>query len=184
LPRLEPVELRGESIVLRPPAAADEAAIVDACQDEEITRFIPLIPDPYTAGDARTFLRRVREQWLTEDPERTLTILDTDSGEFLGVVTVRLRQGGTVGYWLKPAARGKGVTTEAVRAVLRWAQEQGITHLFLTTHPSNVASQRVAEKTGFRLVSTTTAHPRFKDGTTTAFLFELGMGPETWRGTA
>lgn len=45
---------------------------------------------------------------------------------FLGWVFVELREGGEVGYMLAPEARGRGVMTEAVRAVVRWAHEAGI----------------------------------------------------------
>jgi RimJ/RimL family protein N-acetyltransferase len=90
------------------------------------------------------------------------------------VVTVRLAEGGTVGYWLAPEARGRGVMTEALRAVVSWAREEhGIRRLVLTTHPDNVASQRVAERAGFVRVGLTEHAPPFRDGTAHAVLFEL-----------
>jgi RimJ/RimL family protein N-acetyltransferase len=91
------------------------------------------------------------------------------------VVTVRLREGGPVGYWLAPEARGRGVMTEALRDVVSWAREEhGIGRLVLTTHPDNVASQRVAERAGFVRVGLTEHEPPFRDGTAHAVLFELG----------
>ena len=45
--------------------------------------------------------------------------------------------------------------------------------LRLTTHPDNRASQRVAEKAGFKRIGSTADHPAFRDGTRTAALFEL-----------
>jgi RimJ/RimL family protein N-acetyltransferase len=41
------------------------------------------------------------------------------------------------------------------------------------THPANVASQRVAEKVGFRRVGVTPHEPRFRDGVAEAILFRL-----------
>jgi RimJ/RimL family protein N-acetyltransferase len=167
------MELRAGDLVLRLPAERDLGAIVAACGDPEISRFIPYVPSPYTEDDARAFLADVREAWRMT-PERTFAVADGERDEFLGVVTVRLREGGSVGYWLKPEARGRGVMTQAVRAVVEWAcVEQGIERLVLTAHPDNVASQRVAEKAGFRRVGTTTDHPVFSDGTRNAVLFEL-----------
>jgi RimJ/RimL family protein N-acetyltransferase len=94
--------------------------------------------------------------------------------ELLGVVTVNLVEEGTVGYWLAPAARGRGVMTRAVRLAVDWARaEHGIRVLRLTTHPHNLASQRVAERVGFRRIGTTPHHPAFRDGTEEAVLFEL-----------
>lgn len=166
-------ELHSGNLLLRAPDERDVDAIVAACRDPEISRFIPFVPSPYTEDDARAFLADVREAWR-ESPERTFAVADAERDEFLGVVTIRLREGGSVGYWLKREARGRGVMTRAVRAVVEWAcEEQGIERLVLTAHPDNVASQRVAEKAGFRRVGTTSDHPVFSDGTREAVLFEL-----------
>jgi RimJ/RimL family protein N-acetyltransferase len=55
-----------------------------------------------------------------------------------------------VGYWLRREARGRGVATVSVRLVSAWAfGTLGIERLNLITAPGNVASQRVAERTGF-----------------------------------
>jgi len=48
-----------------------------------------------------------------------------------------------------------------------------VRRLLLTTHPENTASQRVAERAGFRRVGMTEHDPPFRDGATMAVLFEL-----------
>ena len=53
--------------------------------------------------------------------EHSFAITPLPDGELLGVVTVRLRDGGAVGYWLHPDARGQGAMAEALRAVVAWA---------------------------------------------------------------
>jgi RimJ/RimL family protein N-acetyltransferase len=167
------VEILAGRLVLRPPQEVDLDAVQAACQDPEISRFIPFVPVPYTADDARAWLAGVARDW-TEGEELTFAIVDRETDRFLGVVTIRLRDGGSVGYWLDKAARGSGVMTAAVKAVVAWAKdERRISRLVLTTHPDNVASQRVAERAGFTRVGTTDHEPAFRDGTTTAILFEL-----------
>jgi RimJ/RimL family protein N-acetyltransferase len=167
------VELRDGELLLRPPAERDIPAVVAACQDPEISRFIPFVPTPYREDDAQAWLRAVSETW-NASLERTFAILDEERDQFLGVVTVRLVEEGTVGYWLAPAARGRGVMTRAVRLVVDWVREMhAIRVLRLTTHPENTASQRVAERAGFRRVGLTRDHPAFRDGTHEAVLFEL-----------
>jgi ribosomal-protein-alanine N-acetyltransferase len=57
----------------------------------------------------------------------------------------------TIGFWLLPEARGKGLATRAVRHVSRWAlRELALVRLGLLTEPSNELSQRVAERSGFQ----------------------------------
>jgi RimJ/RimL family protein N-acetyltransferase len=168
------VELVVGDLVLRPPHPGDLAAVVTACQDSEISRFIPLVPVPYTREDGRAWLEAVERGWRDSD-EQTFAILDGKSAAFLGVVTVRLGEESSVGYWLTRSARGRGVMTEALKAIVAWARaEHGIQRLFLTAHPDNTASQRVAEKAGFTRAGLTEHRPPFRDGTTVAIRFELG----------
>jgi RimJ/RimL family protein N-acetyltransferase len=90
-------------------------------------------------------------------------------------MTVRLREEGSVGYWLRRSARGRGAMTEALTAIVAWARaEQRIRRLVLTAHPDNIASQRVAERAGFTRVGITEHQPPFRDGTTVAIRFSLG----------
>jgi predicted metal-dependent phosphoesterase TrpH len=78
-------------------------------------------------------------------------------------------------------ARGSGIATEAVRAAVAWAHEQGIRTLTLTAHPENVASLRVAEKAGFVRVGLVQHDPPFRDGTAVAEGFELDTQAPTAR---
>jgi RimJ/RimL family protein N-acetyltransferase len=74
-------------------------------------------------------------------------------GECAGFVTVELREAGRaeLGYWLLPEGRGRGRATRALRLVSRWALSQpDVARLELSTSPENTASQRVAERSGFR----------------------------------
>lgn len=165
-------EIRTERLILRKPRPDDLKAVVDACQDPDIPRFIPFVPAPYGDDEGRAFLDAVEREWSASD-ERTFAICGED-GVLIGAVTVRLREGGTVGYWLRSSARGQGMMTEAVRAVVRWAREEyGIERLFLWTHPDNLASQAVAERAGFVRVGVAQHTPRFRDGTKLGVKFEL-----------
>ena len=58
------MELRDDDILLRRPDAADVDAIVAACSDEEIVRYIPLMPVPYERADAEWWIDRAEQAWL------------------------------------------------------------------------------------------------------------------------
>jgi RimJ/RimL family protein N-acetyltransferase len=173
------MELRADGLVLRRPRAGDADALVAALEDREISRWAPRIPWRYTRAHADDFLDRVCRDWLTTS-ERVFAITEAETAAFLGLVTVRLRDGGSVGYRLAREARGRGVMTRAVGRVVYWArQEHGITRLVLTTHPDNVPSQRVAERCGFRPAGRIRHDPPFPDGRTESILFE-----RSWPGGA
>jgi len=162
------MELRDDELLLRPLEPGDVDALLVSLEDPEILRFIPALPSPYTRADAEAWVARCVEAWRTGESYPFL-IVDANSGETLG--SIELHGGGrTVGYWVAAAARGRGIATRALGLVCEWTSERP---LWLTTHPDNVASQRVAEKAGFRRIGSTTDHPVFRDGTREAALFEL-----------
>jgi RimJ/RimL family protein N-acetyltransferase len=167
--------MRVGGLVLRPPQDRDLEAVEAACADPEIARFIPFVPAPYSRADAESWLQMVEQEWHEGDGRTFAIVDDKRDPSFQGVVTVRLREGGGVGYWLAPWARGRGAMAASVRAVVEWAQtEHGVKRLSLRTHPANVASQRVAERAGFKRVGITVHEPPYRDGETTAVLFQIG----------
>ena len=166
--------IRTGRLVLRTPAERDVPAIVAGCSDPDVPRNIPLIPTPYTERDARDWLAGLGTR-LREDHEHTFAITRADDpgDALLGVISVRLHHGGSIGYWLHPDARGAGLMTEALAAVVDWARrEHAITGLHLTTHSDNLASQRVAEKAGFTRAGLVDHTPAFADGLTRAVRFD------------
>jgi len=137
-------------VLLRASEHRDLPAIDAGIHDPDVVRWIGP-PEP----SAEAALLRNEERWAQGSP--TLSICELD-GTCVGLVWMNLKEDdastGTVGYWLLPAARGRGLATSAVRLLVGWAsRELGVTHVRLTTAPDNERSQRVAERSGFRRVS-------------------------------
>jgi RimJ/RimL family protein N-acetyltransferase len=141
------MELRDDELLLPPPTESDVLSIVDACQDAELSRFIPGFPRPYREHDARGW---IASQNSGDESSKTFLVVDAESDALLGAIEVRLGEVGSIGYWIAKDARGRGVATRVTRLLAEWAvSEGGVQRLELTTHPDNLASQRVAEKAGF-----------------------------------
>ncbi|MGX6604743.1 GNAT family N-acetyltransferase [Micromonosporaceae bacterium Da 78-11] len=88
-----------------------------------------------------------------------LAIVERSTGRIVGSAGLRETDwaaGRTeIGYGIQVAERGRGHATEAARAVGRWAlTEGGMRRVELHSRVDNPASVRVAEKAGYRLVST------------------------------
>jgi RimJ/RimL family protein N-acetyltransferase len=159
------VELRADGFTLRPWEAGDAAAVTELCQDPEIARWIPFIPSPYTEADARAFIEQSQSTWELEEAYGFAIV--EDAGELLGAIGMRMRRfrTGHIGYWVAAHARGRGVASDALRALSRWAiEELGLKRLELVTDPENVASQRVAEKAGFRREGILRSALEYRDG--------------------
>ena len=155
------MELHDEGITLRPWTEDDVPALAAACNDPEIPRWIPVIPSPYTEQDALAFIRgEVR-------PDLDHSFAITFGGGVVGSIgmSVNLNRTGHVGYWCAREARGRGVTPRALRLVCRFGFDKlGLGRLELITDPDNVASQRVAEKVGFRREGILRSHLLHRDG--------------------
>jgi RimJ/RimL family protein N-acetyltransferase len=162
------VDLSDDVIVLRPPEAADVDAIVAACSDEDIVRYVPLIPVPYERADAERWIDRAEHAW-TDGSAYPFVIADAATGRLLGAIELRPDRG-DIGYWIAAEARGGGAATHALGLILACHSDRPV---WLTTHPENAASQRVAEKAGFRRIGLVPHEPAFRDGTTEAVRFEL-----------
>ena len=160
------MELTDGTIVLRAPQDDDAEAVCAACQDTEILRWLPLLPQPYTIESAREFIDWARDR--NEAGDRQLMIVDASGGELLGSIGIGINarmKNGLIGYWVAAPARRRGVASRALRILAEWALgEGGLGRLELFTDPDNVASQRVAEKVGFRREGVVRAHLEHRDG--------------------
>jgi RimJ/RimL family protein N-acetyltransferase/nitrite reductase/ring-hydroxylating ferredoxin subunit len=144
----------GDGVVtLRPFRADDAPAVSEACQDPEIGRWIPMIPIPYTEAHARAFILMTLQGWH-EGTSCEFAVVDAATDRLLGSVGVHVNPATrrhAIGYWVAAPERGRGVAVRAVRLAARWSFDRlGGRRLSLWTLPGNVASQRVAEKAGFR----------------------------------
>jgi RimJ/RimL family protein N-acetyltransferase len=144
------ITLTDGTVTLRTWRPDDASAVLAACQDPLIARFIP-VPQPYTETDARTFVEVRRRDWETAD-ERSFAIVDASTGTLLGSIARHGPFGhrAAFGYWLAPEARGRGVATRALRLITDWTIENtGVIRLDLYTDIENDASARVAARVGF-----------------------------------
>lgn len=141
-------------------------AIAEACNDPEIARWLPMIPSPYSEEDAVSFIGQAHENWERGEAY-SFAILDAAGGQLVGSIAMRVRRfrTGHLGYWVTREARDRGVATEALKTLCRWAVDTlDVKRLELLTDPENVASQRVAEKAGFQREGLLRSSLEYRDG--------------------
>lgn len=159
------MEIRGDGIILRRWRDEDAPAIIAACQDEEIVRWLPVIPQPYGEAEARDYLEQCKLNWELGETYN-FAVVD-ERGELLGSIAMSVRRFGIghIGYWTAPAARRRGIASTALETLCRWAvDELGLKRLELMTDPDNVASQGVAEKVGFQREAVLRSNLEYRDG--------------------
>ena len=136
-------------VALRPWRAADAPALATVCGDPDVCRF-STVPWAYTRAAAEGWVARQEAKRLAGIG---LSLAVTRVGEDVALGNVSLHGVGggvaTLGYWLVPAARGRGLATAAARLASGWALARpGTERVELPILPGNLASRRVAERLG------------------------------------
>jgi RimJ/RimL family protein N-acetyltransferase len=153
---MEPVEINAGSWYLRALRADaridDRPAVLASCRDPEIRRWRER--PPATQADADDYVRLSAQRWK-RDAGYTWAVCEPTTGEMLGEIELAALDlaAGTAEAtcWALPAARGRGMITTALSAVLRFAfAGLGLQRVTYAVAEGNVASARVATKCGFR----------------------------------
>lgn len=137
---------------LRPFRPTDVDALVRHADDHEVWIHLrDRFPHPYTEEDARSWIDLVATY-----PVGTHFAIDV-GGQAVGSIglvpqTDVHRRSAEIGYWLGRDAWGRGIATEAVRAVTEHGFEAfGLVRVFAAVFANNPASGRVLEKAGYEL---------------------------------
>jgi RimJ/RimL family protein N-acetyltransferase len=123
----------------------------------------PAFRDPEVGGEAglppvdASALRAMLREQLPWMRDRGLlapyVIEDANAGKILGGANLRLfdpmRDTVELGYWLFVEARGRGVATRAVQALVEDSHAHGIARVEAHVRLGNVPSERVLERAGF-----------------------------------
>jgi ribosomal-protein-alanine N-acetyltransferase len=146
-----PISLSG--FRLRSWQTTDVPALVAAWRDPEMHRWMPEEANPFEAEHAVAFIKRASEH-LARGSSVALAIVDGSTDQAVGSVTLHVwgPRHWNIGYWVAAAQRTKGLATEAVTKLSRWAFAANplLARLSLYTMPGNQPSQKVAERAGFR----------------------------------
>jgi ribosomal-protein-alanine N-acetyltransferase len=144
-----PSVIETHRLVLRPWAFEDIDDLLAYASDEEWGRFLPG-PRPYTRSDARKYIAAAA---LLRDPLQGCAWAIELDRRAVGAVDIDLQfeqRIGTIGYSIGRAVWGRGLTTEAGRAVISacFASVPPLARICATADHRNVASIRVLEKLG------------------------------------
>ena len=145
-----PARVPCAGLLLRPWRHDDRPALLRHADDAGLARNLRLLPHPYDAAAADAWLAHA----AAEPAPEGVWAVDV-GGEAVGCIAL---ERGTdveaasyeVGYWLGRAYWGRGIATEALRAVtaLAWG-DPGVARVYAPVFAWNAASMRVLEKAGY-----------------------------------
>jgi RimJ/RimL family protein N-acetyltransferase len=170
---LDAPRLVGDAVVLRSLRDSDVDRIVEGAGDPLTQRWLPLLPTPYLASDAAEFVETTRLD-AANGTDVCWAMADPVTDELTGCLGVDIDKP-ELGYWAHPAARGRGVTTEAVGLALRYvfSPALGLRRMTARVAVDNTASRRVVERAGMRLVGVCRSDELLSSGPSDMALYDV-----------
>lgn len=167
--RQAPPVLRTPRLTLRPLEMTDADALVRGVGNYEVSRWLSVVPYPYTHGDAAWFLERTIEN-------RALVWAICDEDSLQGCIGIE----DGLGYWLARPAWRKGYGFEAARVVIaQWFTDTGRRSATSAYFQGNERSGAVLRALGFR--PTGEAQRKARALSQDVMATEMAMSREQWQ---
>ena len=146
------MKLQLQTCTVRSWASGDATSLVEHADNRRVWMSLrDRFPHPYTLRHARDFIRSTQ----AANPERSFAIgVDGLAVGAIGFVPEDdvERVSAEIGYWVGEAYWGRGIATDALKAVTAYALEsEHLTRIFALPFADNAGSCRVLEKAGYVL---------------------------------
>jgi RimJ/RimL family protein N-acetyltransferase len=152
-----PDQLETERLTIAAARAGQGAAVNEAVAEShpQLKRWMPWAQKIQTPEESEAYCREAHAKWLAREM-LDFCFFRRGDGYLVG-------RGGLhtidwsipkfeIGYWVRTSCAGQGIATEATRALAEFAHGQlGARRVEITSDARNLASRRVAEKSGFVL---------------------------------
>ncbi len=144
--------IKSKNFILRPYRKGDAADVVENINDEKVSRFLSIVPYPYTTKDANYWIKKC----LKEGKEKKKTAVRFAieiGGKVVGAIDLSNIHGhkAEIGYWLGRKYWNKGIMTESIKLITKFGF--GILNLkriYAPVFTGNGSSARVLEKNGYK----------------------------------
>ena len=148
------LELCDGSVLLRPYRISDINDLYEAVRESiaEISLWTDWCHQRYSIKESRTFIK-TRSKACKKGISYDFAITDATDGYYLGgcgLNRIELHYGmANLGYWVRTSRVKMGFATAATRLLAQFGfKELGLKRIEIVTDVNNMASQRVAEKSG------------------------------------
>ena len=127
--------------------------LFDIYRHDEVSRWLGRAPKPMAdPAEAAALLAGWRQRAEEENPFARWAVEERATGIVAGTVLLNPLPGGDgeveVGWHLHPDAWGRGLATEAARAVIAYGFSLGLPEIYAVVRPDNVRSRAVCGRLG------------------------------------
>jgi [ribosomal protein S5]-alanine N-acetyltransferase len=150
------VRLETPRLELRPLELADADQAQRLFPKWEIVKFLAShVPWPYPEDGALTYYRDIALPSMARGEEWHWSLrLKSEPGQLIGCISLLRTENMNRGFWLGLPWQRQGLMSEAVEAVTDyWFDELGFSVMRVPKAVANIASRRISEKSGMRIVA-------------------------------
>lgn len=154
--------LQTDRLLIRDWEEDDAEAALEIYGSADVAQWLSPAIDKVT--DAAT-MRVILQAWIEAQPNFVVpagrwAVVRQDDGEVVGGLLIRLlppyEEDLEIGWQFRPSAWGNGYASEASRAIMKWAFEDGATdELFAVARPNNTRAVATAKRLGMEWVGET-----------------------------
>ena len=165
-------------LVLQPLELADAAAVQLLFPHWEIVQYLAKVPWPYPEDGSLIYYRDFALPAVARGQEWHWTLRRKEKpDQVIGAICLATGETNR-GFWLVPEWQRQGLMTEAVHAVTDyWFEVLGFPLMRILKAADNIASRRISEKSGMRVVGT--EEREYVSGTLLTEIWEITA--EEWR---
>lgn len=146
------LEFKTSRLTLRPLSTKDLSTTHKYATDLDVTKYMIYLPN-HNVEETLEFLQWCKEEWGKNTPDDYEFAICLN-GNHIGAISLSQVEGACyeLGWVLQKPYHGNGYATEAARELVRFAKSLGAQKLIAHCDTRNVASRRVMEKLGMKLV--------------------------------
>lgn len=139
-------------VVLRTWHIDDLETLVSIANNANIAKYMAdVFPYPYTHEKGKSFI-----EFATSNSSASIFAITIDNKPVgsigLHLQSDILRKNAEIGYWLSEEHWGKGIISNAIQQIVPYGFENlDIVRIFARIYGTNIPSQKVVEKCGFKL---------------------------------
>src|SRR5688572_29194205 len=172
------IKIETQRLNLRPLQATDLLGLATTINNPRIARNLTTVPWPYDLNDARSFYEHI----LTLPPQSAVFVvaIRAEGDRLVGVIGYEGSPDPELGYWLDEPLWGKGIVSEATRAVVEHAfAKSHLDRLLSRCILGNEPSRRILVGLGFRSVGISSVYSSARGCDVVSQKFELTS--KEWR---
>jgi ribosomal-protein-serine acetyltransferase len=135
--------------------AAAVFAMVDANRDY-LSAWLPWVDLTRSPDDTEAFIIETQQKRRNGSEYGYAICVDGDPVGHMSLMHVTDEKDPEIGYWISSSMNGRGITTKAAKALTDFGlKTMELERIVIRARPNNFASNKVAEKLGYKLECTT-----------------------------